>query len=66
MSWPSGKGYFLLAEGCTRYGTEAAAYYLTHKLEELTGKSLVIIHWMDLDGSRSVTEGDLIEIVYSR
>ncbi len=54
-----------LAEGCTRHGTLAAIWLLINGREYLFQKSLVVIHWIDLDNSRSPSPPDEYKIVYS-
>ncbi len=53
-----------LFEGCTRYGTQAATWYLINKPGELVNIETAVIHWVDLDSSGNVTSNDLFEILY--
>ena len=50
-------------EGCTRYGTFAAAKYLVENIDALINFEVIIIRWRDSDGSHDVTPEDDIELI---
>ncbi len=53
-----------LLEGCTRYGTAAAALYLINYKYSLQGLKTVVIHWLDSDGSGNVTSNDTFQLIF--
>jgi len=57
--------YILAIEGCTRYGTYAVALYLKAHFNELAGKKVIVIRWVDTDGNGDVNAADTIELVAS-
>ena len=58
----TGDSYVFVVEGCTRYGTEAAASYIKRNLVSLSHASVYILKWVD-NGNGKVDNFDTFEIV---
>ncbi len=54
--------FIVLIEGITRYGTAAACKYLMENFNSLPDSQTIILKWIDVDSSRSVTPTDSIEV----
>ena len=56
-------GWIFVVEGCTRYGTEAAANFIRNNLGELYGGGVYILKWTDINGNGRYDPFDTVEIV---
>ncbi len=55
--------FIFLVEGCTRYGTEAAANFIRNHLSELNKCGVYILKWTDTNGNGRYDPFDTVEII---
>ncbi len=57
-------GYLTIkVAGITRYGTRAALLYLLSNPEEVNGKTLVVVRWMDTNSNGKVELGEVSPVI---
>lgn len=56
----TGESVYVYVEGCTRYGTEAAAKMLKSGDVNLKGKTTAILHWKDINYNKAVELNEVL------
>ncbi|RLG52184.1 MAG: hypothetical protein DRN96_03395 [Thermoproteota archaeon] len=56
------RGYLIMLEGITRYGTRAATLYLLNNIDVFLNTKAVVVEWVDVNGDHMVDANEVKEV----